>query len=233
MAYYQLEKRNAVFILTMINGAEDNALTIEVVRELNDYLDEVENYQGSAALVLTSSDPKTWCTGMNLKWFAQQKADVMAEFAPLLESTLVRIALLNLPTIACITGNCYGAGAIMACTFDFRLMREDRGRFCISAINQRMPISQTMIEAVKLLPSPHAAQELTLTGRAYGGIDCLPRNIVDAIYPQQILLDKAIELGEELAEKDRVTYTHLKRGLRKNLASWDKAKKGNKLAGPQ
>ena len=78
---------------------------------------------------------------MNLNWFVTQTAEELTLFISLLEESLLRVAWLGMPTVACLTGHCYGAGAIMACGFDFRVMREDRGRFCISAINQKMPIS--------------------------------------------------------------------------------------------
>ncbi len=218
MSYFDLRTEGVVQILTLLNSENENTLTTSVLEEFLQHLETLESTPGQQALVMTSDHPKYWCLGMNLNWFVTQTAQELTHFISLLEESSMRIAWLNMPTVACLTGHCYGAGAIMACAFDFRLMREDRGRFCISAINQRMPISGLLIDVVKLLPNAHAVNELLLTGKALGGVDCLPRNIVDAIYPSEQLESAAVELANELVQKDRHTYTTIKRGLRRQLA---------------
>jgi enoyl-CoA hydratase/carnithine racemase len=74
-----------------------------------------------------------------------------------------------------------------------------------------------MYEILRLLPDFHALNELLLTGRRVGGTEALTMKIVSAIYPQEVLFDKAMELATSLAEKDRKTYANIKRGLRQYL----------------
>ncbi|HBC56196.1 MAG TPA: enoyl-CoA hydratase/isomerase family protein [Gammaproteobacteria bacterium] len=218
MPYFDLRTEGTVNLLTMLNGENENTLTTPVLEEFLTHIETLESIPGQQALVLSSNHPKYWCLGMNLNWFVTQTAEELTHFITLLEEMLMRVAWLNMPTVACLTGHCYGAGAILACAFDFRVMRADRGRFCVSAINQKMPISGLLIDVVKLLPNAHTVHELLLTGKALGGEECLPRNVVDAIYPAEQLESAAIQLANELAEKDRHTYTTIKRGLRRQLA---------------
>ena len=44
--------------------------------------------------------------------------------------------------------------------------------------------------------------------------------IVSAVYPEETLYDKAMELAISLAKKDRRTYAHIKRGLRQALVKY-------------
>ena len=217
MAYLDLSKDGDVFILTMIDGENDNMFTADVLKEYCELLNEVESSQDNASLILTSSHEKTWCNGLNLKWFMDQTQESLSEFSGLAETTFLRIALLNMPTIACITGNCYGGGAIMACAFDFRFMRADRGRFCLPGITNRIVYSELSQEIINLLPNMHAVNELVLTGKAMGGEECCAKNIVDAVYPVDDLLSSAKEFAKTMAQKDRETYAAIKSGLRRQL----------------
>ncbi len=77
-------------------------------------------------------------------------------------------------------------------------------------------------EIIKQLPNHHALNQLALTGAAWGGEECYPKNVVDAIYSTEELPLKAMELAEMMAEKDRNTYAEIKRDLRKDLVIMQK-----------
>jgi enoyl-CoA hydratase/carnithine racemase len=119
--------------------------------------------------------------------------------------------------VGCLTGHTYAGGAVLATTFDFRLMREDKGFFCFPEVDIKIPFSPLMYEILRLLPDHHALNELLLTGKRVGGTEALTMKIVSAVYPQEILFDKAMELAMLLAKKDRKTYANIKRGLRQYL----------------
>jgi len=217
MTYLALTREENVHVLTMTNGENDNTFTYEVISAYHARLDEIEKAAGNAALIITSSHEKTWSTGIDAPWFSEQTVREKKRFIREVSLLFLRMALLNLPTIACITGNCYAAGAMMATAMDFRLMRADRGRFCFPEVNVKVPFGNIAGEILRLIPNPHARKELVLTGVAWGGTKCLKEKVVDAIYPAAELPQKAYELAQMLAEKDRKTYTILKRDLKKHL----------------
>jgi enoyl-CoA hydratase/carnithine racemase len=216
----ELTKQGAVYVLTLINGANANTLTEDVVGEYHDILDELEASAESSALILTSSDPKFWCNGINLEWLLKQPHDYFPKFVELLDELFLRFSLLPMPTVGCLTGHVYAGGAILATTLDFRLMREDRGFFCFPEVDLKILFSPVMYDILRLLPDHYALNELVLTGRRIGGKEALTMKIVSAIYPEETLNNKAMELAMSLAKKDRRTYAHIKRGLRKSLVKY-------------
>ena len=216
----ELTKQGTVYVLTLINGANANTLTEDVVGEYHDILDELEASAENSALILTSSDPKFWCNGINLEWLLEQPHDYFPKFIELLDELFLRFSLLAMPTIGCLTGHVYAGGAVLATTLDFRLMREDRGFFCFPEVDIKILFSPIMYEILRLLPDHHALNELVLTGRRAGGKEALAMKIVSAVYPEETLYDKAMALAIELAKKDRRTYAHIKRGLRQALVKY-------------
>ena len=220
MPTMELTKEGAVYVLTLTNGANANTLSEDVVGEYHEILDELEGSAENSALILTSSDPKFWCNGINLDWLLKQPHDYFPKFIQLLDELFLRFSLLSMPTVGCLTGHVYAGGAILATTLDFRLMREDRGFFCFPEVDIKILFSPLMYEVLRLLPDHYALNELLLTGKRVGGKETLTMKIVSAVYPEETLFDKAVELATSLAKKDRTTYAHIKRGLRQSLVKY-------------
>jgi enoyl-CoA hydratase/carnithine racemase len=208
MTTMHLQLTDGVHILTLTNADNggDNRLTTEVVNEYLSALDTVEKYRGNTALLLTCTHKKTFSTGINLDWLTQLDNADRSEFTIAFEKLLCRFALLNAPTVACINGNAYAGGAILACAADFRLMRSDLGRFCFPEVDIRIPFTQVSSDIGQLLPNQQAVKNMMLTGVAYTGQQCAELQLVDAIYPQDQLQEQALSLATTLASKDRNTY---------------------------
>jgi enoyl-CoA hydratase/carnithine racemase len=225
MATMNLAKEGSVFVLTMTNGAEQNTMTLDWTEEFLATLDEVAAAEGNAALLVTSNDPKFWSNGINLPWLLSQPPDCFPKLAKKLDDLFVRIALLDMPTVACLVGHTFAGAAVMSTCFDFRLMREDRGFFCFSEVDVRVPFTPLMHEMIATLADYPTLRELMLTGKRIAGPEALAMKVVSAIYPGDVLPAKAMELAEFLAKKDRATYASIKRGLRKGLVGKVEAEK--------
>lgn len=217
MSFLDLRKEDSVYVLTMTNGEKPNTLTPETLREFHEILDEVEATRENSALILTSGHPKVWNTGLDMEWISAHTDRYHDEFAFALERFFLRWALLNLPTIGCITGHAYGGGAMLAVTLDFRFMREDRGWFRFPAIDMKIAFTPIMHQILALLTNSKALRYLLLVGKEFGGREAAALDVVDEAYPEPVLFDMALELARALAGKDRETYSAIKHGMRRGL----------------
>lgn len=217
MSFMKLDKKGAVYVLTLTNGDKDNTFNPEVLDAYNECLDRIEAHPDNAALVITSDHPKTFCNGIDLTWLLTQSPEGFQAFVDKLENFFLRLAVLNLPVIAAINGNCYAGGAIMSSACDFRFMREDKGRFCFSEVNIKIPFTPVMVDIIKLLPDAQSLRDLALTGKAVGGLEALKMKVVDRIHSDAALHPEAMAFAEVMAEKHRATYTAIKRSLRPDL----------------
>lgn len=224
MSFMQLEKRGAVYVLTLTNGDKDNTFTPEVLAEYHQMFDRIEDHPDNAALLVTSNHPKTFCNGIDLSWLLTQSPDGFQHFVTQLENVFLRLALLNLPVIAAINGNCYAGGAILASACDFRFMREDKGRFCFSEVNIKIPFTPLMVDVIQLLPDAQSLRDLALTGRAVGGLEAYKMKVADRIFGETALFAEALAFAETMAEKHRATYTTIKRSLRPRLVEAARAR---------
>lgn len=217
MSFMKLEKRGSVHVLTLTNGDRENTFNTEVLAQYHQCLDRIENHLDNSALLITSDHPKTFCNGIDLAWLLTQPPESVQSFVTALENVLLRIATLNLPVIAAINGNCYAGGAIMASACDFRLMRKDKGRFCFSEVNIKIPFTPVMTEVIRLIPNTKSLHDLALTGRAIGGDEALVLDVVNSVHSDTGLFPEALAFAEMMALKHRSTYTSIKRGLRHSV----------------
>lgn len=217
MTALNVTKDDSIYVVTMNDRENNNTFSAKVIEQHHAVLNELESVTGNCAVVITSSDPKTWSQGINLPWLQAQSPIYWSEFMTLMDGFLKRWALLDMPTIGCLTGHTFAGGAILASAMDFRLMREDRGWFCFSEVDVKVPITPVMHAIVDLLPTPQARRDLLLTGRRLGANEAAELGVVDRACASETLFQESMELARSLAKKDRYTYGSLKRGLRMRI----------------
>ena len=217
MPKLSLEKKGKVFVVTLNNPSTGNAINTESLSAHKDILAELEAVGDNSAVVVTSSDPKSWCVGLDLDWISAQNFKESGEIFCEVEEVFCRWALLSLPTIACITGHCIAGGAFLASVMDFRLMRADRGWFAFTEIDVKIAPSQKLYLMADLLPNKQTVRELLLTGRKVGGDEAQKLGLVDESHLQEKLLPRTMEFAQQLAQKDLKTYRKIKHLLKREL----------------
>ena len=217
MPELDLEKNGDVFVVTLDNPSTGNAINTASLSAHREILAELETVKENSAVVVTSSDPKSWCVGLDFDWIREQSEQEFGETFREVEEVFERWALLSLPTIACITGHCIAGGAFLASVMDFRLMRADRGWFAFTEIDVKIPPSPKLYLMADLLPNKQAVRELLLTGRMVGGDEAQKLGLVDESHLQEKLLPRAMEFAQQLAQKDLETYRKIKHLLKRDL----------------
>ena len=217
MPELDLEKNGDVFVVKLDNPSTGNAINTASLSAHREILAELETVKENSAVVVTSSDPKSWCVGLDFDWIREQSEQEFGETFREVEEVFERWALLSLPTIACITGHCIAGGAFLASVMDFRLMRADRGWFAFTEIDVKIPPSPKLYLMADLLPNKQAVRELLLTGRRVGGDEAQKLSLVDESHLQEKLLPRAMEFAQQLAQKDLETYRKIKHLLKRDL----------------
>ena len=212
-----LEKKGKIFVVTLNSPSTGNAINTESLSDHKEILAELEAVEDNSAVVVTSSDPKSWCVGLDLDWIRTQNYKESGEIFCEIEEVFCRWALLSLPTIACITGHCIAGGAFLSSVMDFRLMRADRGWYAFTEIDVKIAPSPKLYLMADLLSNKQAVRELMLTGRRIGGDEAQKLGLVDESHLHEKLLPRAMEFANQLSQKDLKTYRKIKHLLKREL----------------
>ena len=204
---YKLE--GPVALLTMDHG--ENRFNMDTLNMLLGKLDEIENETEASALVMTAAHEKIFSNGIDLEWLMSVAgdADTVKAFCYRLNALLKRLLLYPMPTVAAINGHAFAGGAIMACCFDFRFMRNDRGFMCFPEVDLGIPFWPGMVEIVKKAVPQHKLDEMYYLGKRVSGEECVVHNIVSKACGLDTLVDDAVAFAGSLG-KQRKNYAAMK-----------------------
>ncbi|MBN1652796.1 MAG: enoyl-CoA hydratase/isomerase family protein [Deltaproteobacteria bacterium] len=205
-----LEKSGDVFILHMVAG--ENRYNAQFISSFNQALDEVERSQGPAALV-TVGENKFYSNGLDLDWMNQQSPAVLREHVDNVHKTMLRVLTLPMITVAALNGHVFAAGAMVALAHDFRVMRADRGYFCLPEADIKIPFTKSMDALLRACLPVATAREAMCTAKRYGAIEAVEQQIVHHAVAENEVLPKAVEIAQSLAAKDRETLSVIKRRM--------------------
>jgi enoyl-CoA hydratase/carnithine racemase len=220
----ELERDGDVHVLRMV--AEDNRFNARFVTALNQALDEVEGSTGSAALV-TSGAGKFYSNGLDLEWMGGISAEELQEHMDNVHDTFIRMLTFPAITVAALNGHVFAAGAMFALAHDYRVMRSDRGFFCLPEVDIKIPFTPQMDILIRSRLPKVVAHEAMCTARRYGGSEAADRQIVDHAVGEAEVLPRAIEIAQGLAGKDRGTITAIKRQMYADVIEVFESEKGS------
>jgi len=205
-----LKREGPVLVLQMRAG--ENRFNPKFIAALNAALDQAESAAEPTALVLTG-DGKFFSNGLDLAWMTGEGKDHAGEVVAGMQRIFARVLASPLASVAALNGHAFAGGAMLALACDFRVMRSDRGFFCIPEIDLGLPLAPGMAALIQARLPKLAAHEAIVTGKRYGGVEAVERGIVDFAVPEVDLLSKATALAAPLAGKNRAIMQAHKRLL--------------------
>jgi enoyl-CoA hydratase/carnithine racemase len=201
-----LDRQDAVFVLDL--GDSENRFHPDWMSSINTLLDEVEKADGPRALVTTASG-KIWSNGLDLEWLMEHPERFPA-YTSNVHGLFARFLSLPLVTVAALQGHTFAAGAMLSLCHDLRVMRADRGFWCLPEADINIPFSVGMGALIQSRLTPQTAHEAMVTARRFGGIDAYARQIVDEAVPEPEVRARAVELAQQHATKAGATLQTIK-----------------------
>ncbi|MBL1074997.1 enoyl-CoA hydratase/isomerase family protein [Nocardia sp. 2] len=212
-----LKRDGDVFVLYLgeegQNIDNENRFHPDWITAVHALLDEVEASEGPAALVVTANG-KFFSNGLDTDWLFGN-FDKNCWYLDRVHSLYTRLLGFGLPTIAAVNGHAFGAGAMLATSCDFRIMRADRGFWCLPEVHLGMPFTVAMNALLTGRLTNQVCVEAMTTGRRYAADDAIAAGIVDGKADADQLLATAIARAEMLKGNRKPNLPVIKRALHK------------------
>jgi Delta3-Delta2-enoyl-CoA isomerase len=216
----EIERHGDVVLARWRDG--ENRLNLDTIGAFEALLDELAAHEGPLAFVLTG-EGKFFSNGLDLDRFAGSPEE-FGRTADRLHALLGRLYVFPAYTVAAVNGHAFAAGAMLSCAFDYRIMREDRGYWCLNEAEIGLPLTDQMAAAVMGRLPRTAALEAMLTARRFSGPDALAFGIVEEIATDADVVARSLERATLVATKDRGVVTAHKRLAHRDVAracGWD------------
>jgi enoyl-CoA hydratase len=186
-----------VGIVTLNRPKQLNALAGPLMREVVDALEQHDADPAIRAMVVTGG-PTVFAAGADIREMADASAAEM-----LVRNTIGlwdRLTRLSKPLIAAVGGYALGGGCELAMLCDV-LIAGENARFGQPEINIGLIPGAGGTQRLTRSLGKFLAMDLVLTGRMIGAEEALRRGLASRVVPQELVVDEAVKLGKEIAQK--------------------------------
>ena len=196
-----------------------NAINRDLSLELDAAVGELEEDAEVRAIIVTGSGVRAFSAGREIQGNAGY-GELSGSRPPDEEAEryVWHIALCQKPTIGAINGLAYGAGAVLASTFDIRVGCQDTSfRFLVGS-----PGSMSATWSLPLQVGWPVAKELLFTARIVQAREAHRIGLLNHLVASDQLMLKAIELARQIAANDAVAVREAKGLVLKGIgADWE------------
>jgi enoyl-CoA hydratase/carnithine racemase len=210
MEQFTIDTNGPVAVATMANG--ENRLGTPALAAWTAMLDSVAGNPEVSSLVVIGND-RYWSTGLDLDEVGGMSANDSMAFMRSVDLLLGRLLTAPFITVAALNGHTYAAGALLALAHDYRVMRADKGFFCLPSVDVGIPFSPGMSALISSKLGQPTSHDLVVSGRRIGGLEAASAGVVTRAVPAEQVLDVAVEYAHAFSGKDREVLATVKRRM--------------------
>ena len=189
-----LEVKNSIGYITINRSEALNALSSQVLTDLNDVLDQVEQSEEIRVVIVTGAGEKAFVAGADIK-----EMDVMSpiqafEYMTFANNTFTRLSDLRQPTIAVLNGYALGGGMELALSTDIRIGFE-KTVVGFPEVGLGIIPGFAGTQRMSRLIGTSRTKELIFTARTVKGKEAYELGILNKLVSAEELLSSAEELA--------------------------------------
>jgi enoyl-CoA hydratase/carnithine racemase len=203
-----------VCTVTIDRPEKRNALTRALLAELREAIEGVAADEGARVVIVRGTGP-AFCSGLDLREMAAQRADGEAEMRPI-ELVFAALDACPQPTIAAIQGDAVAGGCELGLHCDLRVAT-DTARFTmpVAKFGLAPPVNFTwkLVDAIGLA----RAKEMLFTGEPIGAAEALAAGLVNRVVPAARLASTTDELARRIAVNAPLAIHAIKAFVQRSL----------------
>jgi enoyl-CoA hydratase len=216
-ADFLIEQRGTALWFIFNRPQTRNALTYEMYDALAETCRTVADDGSVSAIVVTGADEKSFAAGTDISLFkAFTTPQHGLDYEARMEAVFTEIEICKVPTIAAISGACTGGGLAIAVACDLRIAAS-RSKFGVPIVRTLGNcLSTENLARTTALIGEARVREMLLLARLFDADEALSVALVSEVLDDRdLLLARAQELAEQLAEHAPITMRATKEGLRR------------------
>lgn len=210
MSLFDVHLTPPVAVATMSSG--ENRVDSDAIDGWNELLDSVEAAPDVSAVVVIGED-RYWSTGLDLDHVGTMSSNERMAFMRRVDLVLGRLLTAPIITVAALNGHTYAAGALLALAHDYRVMRQDKGFFCLPSVDVGIPFSPGMSAMISSKLGQPISHDLVVSGRRIGGLEAAATGVVTRAVTADQVLDVATEYAHAYSGKDPNVLGTVKRRM--------------------
>ena len=215
MAFVELTKKDNIAVITMNRPEALNALSKAVFADLEAVLDDVENDDDVYVVVITGAG-RAFIAGADIGEMAPMNVAEGLAFSELGNRLLMRVDMMEKPTIAAVNGFALGGGCEMALACDIRIASE-KAKFGQPEVGLGIIPGFGGTQRMARIIGTGVAMELIYTADTIDAQKAKEIGMVNYVVPAEELMNKTMEMAHKICKNAqkaiRVSKMAIRRGI--------------------
>ncbi|KAB0441348.1 MULTISPECIES: enoyl-CoA hydratase [Lysinibacillus] len=199
----------SIGLITLLRPEAANAMSVQLLRELSDTLDQINGDPTVRVVLLTGAGEKAFCAGADLKERKGMSDRQVKQIVQLIGATVAKVETLAQPVIAVLNGVAFGGGLELALACDLR----------VAAAHVKLGLTETSLgiipgaggtQRLPRLIGLGKAKELIYTARRLNAEEAKNYGIVEYIHETHEVMERAQQLALEMAKNAPLSLVQAK-----------------------
>ncbi len=209
------EKKDNIGVLTVNRPEKLNALSNELIGELEQFLDEVENDEKLRVLVITGAGEKAFVAGADIQELVDRDALIGRRVSRTRQESFSRIENLSIPVIAAVNGYALGGGLELALACNIRIC-SDRAQFGAPEVKLGIIPGDGGTQRLPRLVGLGRAMEMILTGDFIDAQEAYRIGLANRVVPHDELMEKTMDLAQKIAKRPPLAVRYAKEAVNRS-----------------
>ena len=197
-------ERNENIAILKINRPEKlNALNLRTMKELKNAFIAIKEDDAVSVVLITGAGDKAFVAGADIKELNELNVISGKDFAEAGQSVFNLIENSEKPVIAVVNGYALGGGSELALACHIRLASEN-AKFGQPEVNLGIIPGYGGTQRLTRLINSGRAMQYILTGDVISAKEAHRIGLVNEIYTEEDLMDKAFEMAQKIASKGQI-----------------------------
>lgn len=198
------------YCIIKLHNGKANAISNEVIDEINEYLDEAES---NKKVVILTGQEGIFSAGYDLKTMTKspQAAKELVTKGSVLS---LRMLAFPMPIIVAATGHSIAKGAFLLLSADYRLGTEGDFKIGFNEVMIGMTMHHAGVEIAKARLAPVFFERSVSNSEIYAPKDAITAGFLDKIVPPSHLLPTAIKIAGMFSKLNKKAHAQTKLKLR-------------------
>lgn len=211
-----LNKEQHVATITINRERALNALSTQVLTELDQTLDQVDADRDIYCVIITGAGSKAFVAGADIAEMKDKNAEQAAEYGAFGNAVFRKIETFRCPVIAAVNGFALGGGCELAMSCDIRLA-SDQAVFGQPEVGLGITPGFGGTQRLARLVGAGIAKEMIYTARNMKADRAYAIGLVNALYPSEELMAAALKMANGIAKNAPIAVANAKRAINDGL----------------
>jgi enoyl-CoA hydratase/carnithine racemase len=208
------ESGQGIATLIIDNPSKMNAMTFEMWSSLPSLIAEAEADPAVRVIAVRGAGDRAFCAGADISQFGDKRsnADTVAAYDKAVAAGNTALSRATKPTVAAISGICFGGGFALGICCDLRIASSD-SRFRIPAARLGLGYGFRSVDLLARKLGIGTAADLLLTARIIDAEEASRLQIVNSVFERSNFPKEAIDYLAQIAGNAPLTLRAVKRAL--------------------